>query len=45
MIEGEPRDVDGMPELDFMTPRQRHAVLSERRPGPMRWARMDPRDG
>lgn len=45
VIEGEPRDGDGMPELDFMTPRQRRAVLSERRPGPMRWARMDPRDG
>ena len=44
-IEGEQRDADRMPELDFMSQRQRKAVLSERRPGPMRWARMDPRDG
>ena len=44
-IEGEQRDADRMPELAFMSRRARKAVLSERRPGPMRWARMDLRDG
>ena len=38
MIPGQDRAGDLLPELDFMTPRQRAAVLSERRPGPMSWA-------
>jgi hypothetical protein len=42
-IDGEDRQADELPELDFMTQRQREAVLSERRPGPMRWAQMRPR--
>jgi hypothetical protein len=43
IIEGEDRSSDGRPELDFMTRRQRSAVLGERRPGRMRWAYLRPR--
>jgi hypothetical protein len=43
IIEGRDRSADQPPELDFMTPSQRVAVLSERRPGRMRWAHMRPR--
>ena len=43
MIDGQGRAADDLPELSFMTARQRQAVLSERRPGPMRWAHMRPR--
>jgi hypothetical protein len=43
VIDGEERAPEELPELDFMTARQRQAVLSERRPGPMRWAHMRPR--
>jgi hypothetical protein len=42
-IEGQGREREDLPELGFMTPRERAAVLSERRPGPMRWAHMRPR--
>jgi hypothetical protein len=43
IIEGESRTHDRPPELDFMSTRQRAAVLGERRPGPMRWAHLRPR--
>lgn len=44
IIEGEDRAQDtALPELGFMTPKQRLAVLGERRPGPMRWAYLRPR--
>jgi hypothetical protein len=44
VIEGEGREQDTqLPELSFMTSRQRAAVLGERRPGPMRWAHLRPR--
>jgi hypothetical protein len=44
IIEGEGRDQDArLPELAFMSQRQRAAVLGERRPGPMRWAHLRPR--
>jgi hypothetical protein len=43
IIEGENRESDGHPELEFMTRRQRGAVLGERRPGRMRWAYLRPR--
>jgi hypothetical protein len=45
LIDGEARTGEDLPELSFMTPRQRQAVLSERRPGPMRWACMWPLEG
>jgi hypothetical protein len=41
LIDGEGRD-DNLPELEFMSRRERNAVLSERRPGPMRWAHLRP---
>ena len=44
IVEGEPRDPDGVPELDFMTPRQRRAVLSDAARADA-LGRMDPRDG
>src|SRR5262249_21264479 len=44
IIDGESRERDARrAELAFMTPRQRAAVLGERRPAPMRWAHMRPR--
>jgi hypothetical protein len=42
IIHGQDRS-DALPELDFMSARERAAVLSERRPGPMRWAHLRPR--
>jgi hypothetical protein len=43
IIDGQDRDRVGLEQLDFMTTRQRQAVLGERRPGPMRWAYLYPR--
>lgn len=43
LIDGQGRD-DDLPALGFMSPRERAAVLGERRPGPMRWAHLRPRD-
>ncbi len=44
LIEGEGREQEAqLPELAFMSSRQRDAVLGERRPGPMRWAHLRPR--
>ena len=44
LIEGEGRkEQERLPELAFMSARQRAAVLGERRPGPMRWAYLRPR--
>jgi hypothetical protein len=43
IIEARGRGDEELPELEFMTPAQRAAVLSERRPGRMRWARLRPR--
>ncbi|HLI31915.1 MAG TPA: hypothetical protein VKU89_04135 [Solirubrobacteraceae bacterium] len=43
LIEGEDRSAEMLPELAFATARQRAALLSEHRPGPMRWAHMRPR--
>jgi hypothetical protein len=43
LIDGQGRDND-LPELGFMSPPERAAVLGERRPGPMRWAHLRPRE-
>jgi hypothetical protein len=44
IIEGEGREEEArLPELAFMSWRQRSAVLGERRPGHMRWAYLQPR--
>jgi hypothetical protein len=43
IIEGEDRAGERPAELEFMSSRQRTAVLGERRPGPMRWAHLRPR--
>lgn len=43
LIEGEAREHDIPVELSFTTKRQRAALLSEHRPGPMRWAHLRPR--
>jgi hypothetical protein len=44
IIEGEGREQEArLTEFEFMTARQRAAVLGERRPGRMRWAHLRPR--
>jgi hypothetical protein len=43
ILEGQTRVPGELPELAFMTAREQEAVLSERRPGSMRWAFMRPR--
>ena len=43
IIEGRDRVGVELPELDFLTPPERALALSERRPGPMRWALLRPR--
>lgn len=43
IIGGRERSAAGLQELSFMGRRQLQAVLSERRPGPMQWARLTPR--
>ena len=42
LIDEAPRDGADVPELGFMEPAARHAVLDERRPARMRWAAMRP---
>jgi hypothetical protein len=43
IIEGVARDPAAVPELNFLDPGARSAVLSERRPAQMRWAALRPR--
>jgi Methyltransferase small domain len=43
VIDERPRDAAAIPELEFMTERERAVVLSENRPAKMRWAALWPR--
>jgi hypothetical protein len=44
LIPSRPRDDDVPPELSDLRPTERRLLLSERRPAPMEWARMTPRE-
>jgi hypothetical protein len=43
VIEGRSREDLDLTDLDFLTPAERRLALGERRPGPMRWAHLQPR--